>query len=275
MFAPIVQLNHVSLNIRGQSLLKDVNMTVNPAQILTVIGPNGAGKSSLLKIVLGLYKPSSGERVVNRKLRVGYMPQKLHVDQSLPLTVQRFLALAGNKNPQDIERSLADVNALQTLKRPIQSISGGEFQRVLLARALLRNPNLLVLDEPAQGVDLHGQQELYQLLARIRDERQCAILMVSHDLHFVMARTDQVICLNQHVCCSGSADAVANHPEYLALFDQGSEKDFAVYTHHHDHHHTIHGDVVKDNIAISNNDATQNHNSNDANHSDCSGHHHD
>ena len=248
MTTPIVQLDDVCLSIRGQSLLNHINMALHPGEIMTVIGPNGAGKSSLLKIVLGLYKPSSGKRRIHKRLRIGYMPQQLQIDPSLPLTVQRFLALAGNSNHQDIENALKDVNAFQTMTRPIQSISGGEFQRVLLARALLRNPTLLVLDEPAQGVDLHGQQELYQLLASIRDKRQCAILMVSHDLHFVMARTDQVICLNQHVCCSGTADAVANHPEYLALFDQGIEKDFAVYTHHHDHHHNIHGDVVKDNL---------------------------
>lgn len=259
MTAPIVQLHDVSLTIKGQSLLNHINMTLEPAQILTVIGPNGAGKSSLLKLILGLYKPTQGKRTMSKRLRIGYMPQNLQVDDSLPLTVKRFLSLGGNKNRTDIEKTLSDVNAAHTLSRPIQHLSGGEFQRVLLARALLRNPSLLVLDEPAQGVDLHGQQELYRLLADIRDERQCAILMVSHDLHFVMARTDQVMCLNQHVCCSGTADAVANHPEYLALFDQGIEKDFAVYTHHHDHHHTIHGDVVKD----------------DPNHPSHAGHHHD
>lgn len=246
MTAPIVQLQDVCLDIRGQSLLNHINLALSPAQIMTVIGPNGAGKSSLLKIVLGLYKPSSGKRSITKRLRIGYMPQKLHIDPSLPLTVERFLSLTGNRNHEEFEKAVSDVSAQHILSRPLQSISGGEFQRVLLARALLRNPQLLVLDEPAQGVDLHGQQELYRLLATIRDERQCAILMVSHDLHFVMARTDQVICLNQHVCCSGTADAVANHPEYLALFDKGIEQDFAVYTHHHDHHHDIHGDVVNE-----------------------------
>jgi len=241
----LVELSNIHLTLNGQTCLTGVNLSLSAGDILTIVGPNGAGKSSLLKIVLGLHQPTSGTRTLAAGLRIGYMPQNLQVNETLPLSVTRFLSLSGNNNANAIQRALEDVGASHVVNRPIQRISGGEFQRVLLARALLRDPSLLVLDEPTQGVDLHGQQEFYSLLSNIRDQRQCAILMVSHDLHFVMAGTDKVLCLNQHVCCTGTADAVANHPEYLALFDKGTEKDFAVYTHRHDHHHDLQGDVIE------------------------------
>ena len=171
------------------------------------------------------------------------MPQKLHIDEVLPINVARFIRLAGAV-PADVFQHVVDrVGIGDLLEKPVQAISGGEFQRVLLARALMRKPDLLVLDEPAQGVDINGQQELYKLIATIRDEYGCGVLMVSHDLHLVMEATDQVLCLNTHICCTGRPEAVSQHPEYLKLF--GSSLDgLAVYTHHHDHTHDLHGDVV-------------------------------
>ena len=172
-------------------------------QIVTLIGPNGAGKTSLVKIVLGLSKPSAGSVKLRKNLRVGYMPQRLHVDNSMPISVQKFLQLAVRAKPELIEQVLSEVKASQLLHSQIHSLSGGELQRVLLARALIQEPEFLVLDEPVQGVDINGQAELYALISSIRDRHQCGILMVSHDLHLVMSATDEVICLNQHVCCHG------------------------------------------------------------------------
>lgn len=243
----LIDLQHVSLRIDGKLLLNHIDLRLHAGEIITVVGPNGGGKTSLLKVALGLIPPSEGRVIRQKGLRVGYMPQRLQVDNSLPISVERFLSLAsGSLAP--VTEALARVGATAVRHSPLQSISGGEWQRVLLARALLRKPELLVLDEPAQGVDLYGQQEMYQLLGQIRDESGCGIFMVSHDLHLVMAASDRVVCLNQHVCCSGSAETVANHPEYLALFQQTGAKDIGIYTHHHDHHHNLHGDVIGDGV---------------------------
>jgi zinc transport system ATP-binding protein len=239
----LLSLRQVTLRLEGRRVLDRVDLVVKPREIVTLLGPNGGGKTSLLKVALGLIRPCEG--VVSRphNLRIGYVPQRLQIDMSLPLTVERFLRLVC-KQADRVQQVLARVGAGDLASHTLQTISGGEWQRVLLARALLRQPDLLVLDEPAQGVDIHGQQALYQLLKHLRDETGCAILMVSHDLHLVMARSDRVVCLNQHVCCSGSADTVAHHPEYLALFGETEAPDIGVYTHHHDHHHDLHGHVI-------------------------------
>lgn len=242
----LVRADNACLALNRQSLLQNISLELHQGEIVTVIGPNGAGKTTLLKLLIGEHKPDSGSIITYSQCRIGYMPQKLHIDNSLPLTVKRFLAMSGNRDPQAIQKTLAEVGASRLENAAVQTLSGGELQRVLLARALLREPTLLVLDEPAQGVDLHGQRELYQLLKRIRDDRHCGILMVSHDLHFVMAGTDHVICLNQHICCSGTAESVAKHPRYLELFGQDLGKDIAIYTHHHDHHHRLDGGVIGD-----------------------------
>lgn len=243
---PLLKVSNASLSLNKQLLLVDISLELNQGEVVTVIGPNGAGKTTLLKLLTGEYQPDHGSVKRFPHCRIGYMPQKLHIDPSLPLTVRRFLTMSGNKDPHVIQQTLAEVGASRIAESAIQTLSGGELQRALLARALLREPTLLVLDEPAQGVDLHGQRELYHLLGKIRDQRGCCILMVSHDLHFVMAGTDRVICLNQHICCSGSAESVAQHPEYLALFGSDLGKDIAIYTHHHDHHHRLDGGVIEE-----------------------------
>lgn len=227
----LVEVCHVSVKFEHYTVLQDVSLTVKRGKIVTLIGPNGAGKTTLVKVVLGLLTPDEGQIFQLAGLKVGYTPQRLNIDPILPLTVSRFLMLSGVSDQLVVQRILKELEITQILKRPLQSLSGGEMQRALLARALMREPDLLVLDEPMQGVDVSGQYELYELISRIRKQRGCGILMVSHDLHLVMAATDNVICLNQQVCCSGHPKVVSQHPAYLKLF--GSK--LAVYTHHHNH----------------------------------------
>lgn len=238
----LLGLSAITLLQGGRQLLQQVGLQLGPGEILTIIGPNGAGKTTLLRVALGLQPPTSGTVYRRPGLRIGYMPQRLQLDATLPLTVQRFLAMAASQHPEQVEAVLDSVGAAGVLHSPLQKISGGELQRVLLARALLREPDLLVLDEPVQGVDVHGQVELYQLITRIRDERGCAVLMVSHDLHLVMAATDRVLCLNRHICCSGTPEAVTADPAYLALFGPLAVQHLAVYSHDQKHRHAGHSD---------------------------------
>jgi zinc transport system ATP-binding protein len=241
---PLLTVENVNLAIRGNPILQAIHLQVSAGEIVTLIGPNGAGKSTLVRVVLGLIRPDSGQIRLKPGLRVGYMPQRLAIDDTLPLTVQRFITLGAPAPRERVRAILAEVGAAQVLDSPVQAISGGEFQRMLLARALLREPDLLVLDEPIQGVDLTGQYELYDLISHLRRQRGCGILMVSHELHLVMATTDQVLCLNRHVCCSGHPDQVASHPAYLELFGLDGARRLAIYHHHHNHRHDLHGAVV-------------------------------
>jgi zinc transport system ATP-binding protein len=231
---PLLALRGVSVDLGDARVLDRVDLAVAAGEIVTLIGPNGAGKTTLLRVALGLLKPQSGEVRLEPRLRIGYMPQRLAVDPALPLSVGRFLAMAAPDAAARVEAALARVGAARTLATPIQSISGGEMQRVLLARALLRDPGLLVLDEPSQGVDLAGQEELFALITGIRDECGCGVLMVSHDLHLVMGSTDRVVCLNRTICCTGAPLAVSSDPAYLRLFP-ASLPGFALYAHRHEH----------------------------------------
>ncbi|HRC72622.1 MAG TPA: zinc ABC transporter ATP-binding protein ZnuC [Candidatus Competibacter sp.] len=240
----LLTVEHLSLSLRGNPILHDINLRVSTGEIVALIGPNGAGKSTLVRAVLGLLKPDSGRVALKPGLRVGYMPQRLTIDTTLPLSVRRFVTLGTPASRARVSDALTEVGAGQVLESPVQAISGGELQRVLLARALLREPDLLVLDEPIQGVDLNGQYELYELIGGLRQRRGCGILMVSHELHLVMAATDQVICLNRHVCCSGHPDHVARDPAFLELFGSDGARNLAIYHHHHNHHHDLHGVVV-------------------------------
>jgi zinc transport system ATP-binding protein len=228
----LLSLRGVSLTLGATRVLQDVDLAVGAGEIVTLIGPNGAGKTTLLRVALGLLRPDEGAVARTPGLRIGYMPQRLTVEASLPLTVRRFLSLAAPDAAPRAAAALERVGAGRTLDTPIQSVSGGEMQRLLLARALLRDPDLLVLDEPTQGVDLGGQEELFALITGIRDERGCGVLMVSHDLHLVMGSTDRVVCLNRSVCCTGAPLAVSDDPAYLRLFP-ARLPGLAMYTHRH------------------------------------------
>ena len=248
-------MNEVLLSAKGLGvkrsnrwLIKDVDISLEAGQITTVIGPNGAGKSTLVRSLLNLIKPSCGNIEAVKGLRIGYMPQKLKLEDTLPLTVARFLDLGHHKmhqlTPELWHTLLHECRAEKLLDRPMQQLSGGETQRVLLLRAVLRKPHLLVLDEPVQGVDVTGQVALYDLIGQVRDILGCGILMVSHDLHLVMAATDEVICLNQHICCSGHPEQVSQDPAFTDLFGAQSGGNLALYNHQHNHHHTSHGDII-------------------------------
>ena len=221
-------------------ILRDVSLSVHPGEIITIIGPNGGGKSTLVKTLLGIRKPDSGTVTRKTALRVGYVPQKLNIDQTLPLAVRRLMTLTQKAQLTDILKVLTETGADHLIDRRVHALSGGELQRVLLARALLRKPELLVLDEPVQGVDFQGEQAIYELIENIRSKRNCGIILISHDLHIVMRASNRVICLNGHVCCEGKPSDVAQNPAYAELFGPRSHETVAFYTHHHSHENCDH-----------------------------------
>jgi len=237
----LISARDLGLVRNGRDLLDGIDLDIRKREIVTLIGPNGAGKTTLVRLLLGLETPDRGEVRRQKNLRIGYVPQRFDVDSVIPMTVERFLKLGGQAPVSRIGAILDEVGASHTRQQQLSQLSGGELQRVVLARALLRDPDLLVLDEPVQGVDYTGEAELYNLIARLRDERGFGVLLVSHDLHIVMARSDRVVCLNRHVCCSGVPETVAQHPAYVRLFGTEAARAFAVYCHHHDHSHDIAG----------------------------------
>lgn len=239
----LIRAEGVMVERDGTRLLDGVGLAVAPRQIVTLVGPNGAGKTTLVRVLLGLMRADAGQIERRAGLVIGYVPQRFHAPPSLPMDVDTFLRLAGKSDRARRCEVLEGLGAGYLQHRPLRALSGGEMQRVLLARALLRNPDLLVLDEPGQGLDVHGQQELYTLIARLRDTTGCGVLMISHDLHLVMAATDQVVCLERHICCVGAPADISRHPEYLRMFGPDLEG-FALYQHQHDHHHDLHGNVV-------------------------------
>lgn len=240
----LLKLTHIGYRQNNRDILKNITLSVRQGEITTLIGPNGAGKSTLLRLALGLQRPTSGSVWRRPRLKIGYMPQKLSLDQTLPLTVERFLKLTPDVSPHFLSRICEELKITSLRHKSVHILSGGEMQRVLLARALLREPDLLILDEPIQGVDLQGQQNLYALIREARDHRGCGILQVSHDLHRVMAASDKVICLNGHICCMGRPIDVQEDPAYQALVaplpeDQSLSKEIGIYEHHHDHCHDV------------------------------------
>ncbi len=242
--SPLIEGHGLAFSVAGRQILAGVDIAVAEGEIVTLIGPNGAGKSTLVKLLLGLLKPTAGTVARRPGLSVGYLPQHLSVDPVLPLSVRRMLTLTQRASAVEQEQALTQVGVPHLADAPLQTLSGGERQRVLLARALLRRPQLLVLDEPTQGIDFAGEAALYRLIAELRRRHGYGVLMISHDLHLVMAATDRVVCLNNHVCCAGEPESVRQHPEYLALFEPHLAAELAVYTHHHDHDHTLSGAVV-------------------------------
>jgi len=241
---PLIAGHGLTLRHGPRTVLDGVDLEVQPGEIVTLIGPNGAGKTSLVRVLLGLQRPDAGRVERRPQLRLGYLPQRLAIDPVLPLDVARLLTLIRPAGRAAQRRALDEVGAGHLRRTQVSDLSGGELQRVLLARALLCEPQLLVLDEPTQGVDFNGQAELYRLIANLRERLGCGVLMVSHDLHLVMAATDHVLCLNHHVCCAGEPESVRRHPEYLALFGPRVAANLAVYAHHHDHAHDLSGAIA-------------------------------
>ncbi len=233
----LLSAQDLTVRFNGEDVLSGVSLAVNPGEIVTILGPNGSGKSTLLRALLGIVPLSAGQVSRAPDLRLGYVPQKLSVDRSMPMTVRRFLSLPLRVSDAEATAALARVGLPDVEQRQMAALSGGQFQRVLLARALLVRPQLLILDEPTQGLDQPGEAAFYRLIEEVRRETGAAVLMVSHDLHVVMAASDRVICLNGHICCEGTPRVVSNAPEYRALFGLGTQGALALYQHQHDHSH--------------------------------------
>ena len=240
----LVKLNNAGFKQNDKWLVEGVSLTVQKGKIVTLIGPNGSGKSTTAKIALGIYKNIEGsvEKYTNK---VGYVPQKISIDWTLPLRVYDFMLLTENIKEEAIDEALTLTGVIHLKNKNLGNLSGGEFQRVLIARAISKKPELLVLDEPVQGVDYTGEIALYELIKRISDTLNCGILLISHDLHTVMTATDHVVCLNGHVCCSGSPMDVAKNNEYKTLFGEQASQILSVYEHKHDHIHSDQGEIKK------------------------------
>ncbi|MGR9171858.1 ATP-binding cassette domain-containing protein [Rhizobium sp. KDH_Rht_773_N] len=247
---PLVSLENVGIRRGGRWLVRGVDFSVSRGEIVTLIGPNGSGKSTSAKAAIGVLKPDEGRVSRIAGLKVAYVPQKLAVDWTLPLSVRRLMTLTGPLPEAEIMAAVEAAGMAHMLDAQVQHLSGGEFQRALMARAIARKPDLLVLDEPVQGVDFAGEIALYDLIKSIRNTTGCGILLISHDLHVVMAETDTVICLNGHVCCRGTPQAVSRSPEYVRLFGSRAAQTLAVYSHHHDHTHLPDGRVLHEDGSV-------------------------
>jgi zinc transport system ATP-binding protein len=240
----LVKLNNAGIKQNNKWLVKGVTLTVEKGKIITLIGPNGSGKSTTAKIALGIYKNIEGsvEKYTNK---VGYVPQKISIDWTLPLRVYDFMLLTENIKDEAIDEALTLTGVIHLKNKNLGNLSGGEFQRVLIARAISKKPELLVLDEPVQGVDYTGEIALYELIKKISDSLNCGILLISHDLHTVMTATDHVVCLNGHVCCSGTPIDVAKNNAYKTLFGEQASQILSIYEHKHDHEHLDEGSIKK------------------------------
>ncbi|MES0863815.1 metal ABC transporter ATP-binding protein [Ruegeria sp. SCPT10] len=238
----LVSVKDLGVRYGANTVLSHVNMVIDSGEIVTIVGPNGSGKTSLLRAIIGATQPTAGRVERKQGLQIGYVPQKLHIDPTLPISVDRFMRLTDRVSKQDCAEALKTAGVPDLLKRQMSQLSGGQFQRVLLARALINRPELLLLDEATQGLDQPGSAAFYRQIEDVRRNTGCAILMISHELHVVMSASDRVICLNGHICCEGSPAVVASAPEYRALFGTGTGGALALYRHDHDHHHHDHAD---------------------------------
>jgi zinc transport system ATP-binding protein len=240
----LASINGLGVKRGGRWLVRGVDLAVHRGEIVTLVGPNGSGKSTTIKALLGIENPDEGTIDLAPGIRIGYVPQRLSIDSTLPLSVNRLMTLTGHYPAQDIADALQATGISHLAENEVQTLSGGEFQRALIARAIVRKPDLLILDEPVQGVDFSGEIALYELIGNLRTQLNCGILLISHDLHIVMAETDIVVCLNGHVCCSGPPQTVAMSPEYRALFGTHASDTLAIYQHHHDHSHGADGEII-------------------------------
>ncbi|SNY46242.1 zinc transport system ATP-binding protein [Pseudooceanicola antarcticus] len=235
----LVELRGARASLGGREVLTGVDMTLERGEIVTIVGPNGSGKSTLMRLIIGAVPLQGGSLTRAPGLRIGYVPQKLQIDPTLPLSVRRFLSLPARVSDAAAAEALEHAGGTGLEQRQMADLSGGQFQRVLLARALLTRPDLLILDEATQGLDQPGSARFYRLIEQLRQELGCGVLMVSHELHVVMAASDRVLCLNGHVCCEGAPEHVASAPEYRALFGSGTQGALALYRHQHDHDHGV------------------------------------
>ena len=233
----LVDVENLSISYGFKTVLSHVSLRIERGEIVTIVGPNGSGKTSLLRAIIGAVEPTQGRVSLGNGVKIGYVPQKLHIDATLPMTVSRFLKLPGGVAATDIDHALSQAGVQDLSKAQLSQLSGGQFQRVSLARALIGKPDLLLLDEATQGLDQRGSASFYQQIEKVRQDTGCAVLMISHELHVVMSASDRVICLNGHVCCEGAPEVVASAPEYRALFGTGTGGALALYRHEHDHGH--------------------------------------
>ncbi|WP_341850269.1 metal ABC transporter ATP-binding protein [Neorhizobium sp. CSC1952] len=238
----LVSLENAGIRRDGRWLVRGLDFSIRRGEVVTLIGPNGAGKSTTAKLAIGVLRPDEGAVTRASGMRIGYVPQKLAIDWTMPLSVRRLMRLTGPLPDGELTDALKATGIPHLIDAEVRHLSGGEFQRALLARAIARKPDLMVLDEPVQGVDFAGESALYDLIRSIRNSTGCGILMISHDLHMVMAGTDTVICLNGHICCRGTPETVSQSADYLKLF--GNTRSLAVYSHHHDHTHLPDGRVL-------------------------------
>ena len=233
----LIKISSLDVKYGYKTVLKNMNLTLDAGEIVTIVGPNGSGKTSLLKAIIGAVQPADGKIAIKSKLKIGYIPQRLNFDTTLPITVERFMTLTEKVDKSTYKSALETAGVPEILRSQMSSLSGGQFQRVLLARALLGAPEILILDEATQGLDQPGSAAFYRQIEQVRQNTGCAVLMISHDLHVVMSASDRVICLNGHVCCEGTPSAVVSAPEYQELFGAGTEGALALYRHDHDHVH--------------------------------------
>jgi len=240
----LVKLENAGVYKSSKWLVRGVSLELYNGQIVTLIGPNGSGKTTTAKMILNIVNADEGFVTTNTR-KMAYVPQKINIDWTLPLRVIDFMNLTSNISHTKIIEALSLTGVEKLLYNEVRNLSGGEFQRVLLARAIAKKPDLLVLDEPVQGVDFNGEIALYNLINNISDTLNCGILLISHDIHFVMSSTDHVICLNGHICCSGTPSAVAKNPAYIKLFGEHTASTLSLYEHHHDHSHSSDGSITK------------------------------
>ncbi|MDC0625088.1 metal ABC transporter ATP-binding protein [Alphaproteobacteria bacterium] len=238
----LVKLENAGVQRISKWLVKGISFEISQGQIVTLIGPNGSGKTTTAKMILNIMNSDEGQITRNTD-KMAYVPQKINIDWTMPLRVIDFMKITNNLNNNQVIESLTTTGVDKLLYNQIHNLSGGEFQRVLIARAIAKKPDLLVLDEPVQGVDYNGEIALYKLIKKISINLNCGILLISHDMHFVMSTTDHVVCLNGHICCSGTPSSVVKNPEYIKLFGEHNSETLSYYQHHHDHSHDNDGSV--------------------------------